>query len=117
MRLRLLIVDDHDGFRAVARAMLEAEGFDVVGEAADGFGAVVETRRLEPQVVLLDVHLPDVDGFDVSHQLAALPSPPVVVLVSSRPITDLRRRVGESPVAGFLAKADISGAAISQLAR
>ena len=115
MRPRVLIVDDHAGFRAVARAMLEGDGFDVVGEAVDGASALRAVTELVPGIVLLDVHLPDSDGFAVSAALAALPSPPAVVLISSRPITDLRRRVGESPASGFLTKDELSGAAVSAL--
>ena len=112
----MLIVDDHDGFRAVARALLERDGFVVVAEASDGEGALVEAERVAPDLVLLDVHLPDVDGFEVSRRLARLPSPPVVVLTSSRPIADLRSRVNESPAAGFVAKDRLSGAALTTLA-
>lgn len=115
-RSRVLIVDDHDGFRAVARALLERDGFMVVAEAADGAGALVEAARVSPDLVLLDVHLPDVDGFEVSRWLSMLPSPPAVVLTSSRPIADLRNRVSESPAAGFVAKDRLSGAALTALA-
>jgi CheY-like chemotaxis protein len=115
MRPRMLIVDDHDGFRSVARTMLEAEGFAVVGEAVDGQSAVASAGALRPDVVLLDVHLPGLDGFDVARLLAALPDPPAVVLTSSRPIEDLRRRTESSPVAGFLAKHELSGAAINAM--
>jgi DNA-binding NarL/FixJ family response regulator len=112
---RVLIVDDHEGFRTVARVMLEAEGFDVVGEAADGESAVEAATGLRPDIVLLDVHLPGADGFAVSRRLAALPTPPTVLLISSRPIADLRRRVEQSPVAGFLAKHELSGAAVDAI--
>lgn len=115
VRRGVLIVDDHAGFRAVVRTMLEADGFVVVGEAVDGDSAVRAAATLRPGVVLLDVHLPDMDGFAVSDRLAALASPPAVVLISSRPIADLRRRVAASPVAGFLSKDELSGAAISGL--
>jgi len=115
MRSRILIVDDHDGFRAIARAMLESEDFDVVGEAVDGGHAVSAVARLRPRIVLLDVHLPDMDGFAVAEILAQMPGPPVVVLISSRPIADLRRRVRDCPVAGFLAKHELSGAAVTAL--
>lgn len=114
MRPRILIVDDHDGFRAVARAMLEDDGFDVVGEA-DGGSAVMATEALRPGIVLLDVHLPDSDGFSVSERLAALSPPPVVVLISSRPLGELRQRVTDSPVAGFIPKHELSGAALIAL--
>ncbi|MBA2769166.1 MAG: response regulator transcription factor [Sporichthyaceae bacterium] len=115
VRPRILIVDDHDGFRAVARAMLEDDGFDVVGEAVDGGSAVMATEALRPGIVLLDVHLPDSDGFSVSERLAALSPPPVVVLISSRPLGELRQRVTDSPVAGFIPKHELSGAALIAL--
>ena len=111
----VLIVDDHDGFRAVTRTMLECEGFVVVGEAADGARAVEAVGALAPDLVLLDIHLPDVDGFEVARQLAALAHPPGVVLISSRPIADLRRRVAASPAAGFISKAELTGSGILAL--
>jgi CheY-like chemotaxis protein len=113
---RVLVVDDHEGFRAVARALLEGDGLRVVAEAADGAQAVIAAEQLSPDLVLLDVHLPDMDGFEVSQRLAALPRPPVVVLTSSRPIADIRRRVGECPVAGFVPKHQLSGSALLDLA-
>jgi DNA-binding NarL/FixJ family response regulator len=115
VRPRILIVDDHEGFRAAARTLLEADGFDVVGEAGAGESALRATIRLAPEIVLLDVHLPDTDGFLLSERLAALAPAPRVVLVSSRPITDLRRRVAASPAVGFLPKHELSGAALGSL--
>ena len=83
----VLIVDDHPSFRASARILLEAEGFDVVGEAEDGMSALEAVKRLRPDVVLLDVALPDIDGFDVAARLAGHGGP-AVVLVSSRDPAD-----------------------------
>lgn len=111
----LLIVDDHAGFRALARDLLEGEGVEVVGEAADGVSAIVAARALHPAVVLLDVHLPGDDGFAVAEQLALLPDPPVVVLISSRPGSDIRRRMASSKAAGFIHKGDLSAAAIANI--
>jgi DNA-binding NarL/FixJ family response regulator len=115
VRTTVLIVDDHDGFRESARALLEAEGFAVVGDAADGVEAVAKVARLRPDVVLLDVQLPDVDGFVVAGRLAAVPDPPRVVLISSRDAAAYGPRVDAAPVCGFLAKRELSGAALAAL--
>jgi DNA-binding NarL/FixJ family response regulator len=114
---RVLIVDDHRSFRAAARAMLEADGFEVVGEAADGAGAVTECARLGPTVVLLDVQLPDVDGFAVAERLSECARPPRVILVSSRPAGTYRRRLEGAPVVGFLAKTELSAESVAALLR
>ena len=111
----LVIVDDHEGFRAGARALLEADGFDVLGEAADGASAVEQTRRLRPDVVLLDVQLAGDDGFAVAERLAAEPSAPAVVLISSRGADAFRHRLAASPARGFIAKAELSGECLSSL--
>jgi DNA-binding NarL/FixJ family response regulator len=103
----VLVVDDHAGFRAAARALLEAEGYHVVGEAADAAEALASAGELQPEVILLDVQLPDLDGFEVAERLA--PSDAAVVLVSSRGISSFRRRLATSPARGFIAKADLSG--------
>lgn len=116
MAPRLLIVDDHAGFRSVARALLQADGFEVVGEAADGAEALAEAARVLPDLVLLDIHLPGLDGFAVSEQLAALHHPPKVVLTSSRPISDLRGRLQRSPAVAFLPKDELSGPSLTAAA-
>jgi len=111
----VLIVDDHDGFRESARALLEAEGFAVVGDAADGVAALAAALRLRPDVVLLDVQLPDVDGFTVADRLAALSEPPRVVLISSRDAAAYGPRLDAAPACGFLAKRELSGASLAAL--
>ena len=111
----VLIVDDHAGFRSGARLLLEAEGFDVLGEAADGESAVEQARRLRPQVVLLDVQLPGIDGFAVAERLAAEPAAPAVVLISSRDRGAFRGRLEATPARGFITKAEFSGECLSSL--
>jgi DNA-binding NarL/FixJ family response regulator len=111
----VLIVDDHAEFRRVAQQVLEAEGFEVVGEAADGESALTEVARLRPALVLLDIQLPDLDGFEVAARLAARANPPAVVLTSSRSVTSYRRRLAESDVRGFIAKSELSGEALTAL--
>jgi DNA-binding NarL/FixJ family response regulator len=115
MGLSVLIVDDHATFRSFARALLEADGFHVVGEAEDGAAAVEASLRLRPAVVLLDVQLPDGDGFNVAERLAEQIDPPRVVLVSSRGESSYRRRLATTPARGFIPKDELSGAALSAL--
>jgi DNA-binding NarL/FixJ family response regulator len=115
MRPTVLIVDDHAAFRASARALLQAEGFDIVGEAADGVGAVKAVAVLRPEVVLLDVQLPDLDGLAVAEQLAAVPDAPAVVLISSRDAAAYGPRLQATPARGFIPKSRLSGEALAAL--
>jgi DNA-binding NarL/FixJ family response regulator len=115
VRTTVLIVDDHDAFRDSAGALLEAEGFEVVGHVAGGIAVLAAVERLRPEVVLLDVQLPDLDGFAVAEQLAVTAEPPRVVLISSRDAVAYGPRVAAAPVCGFLAKRELSGAALAAL--
>jgi two-component system nitrate/nitrite response regulator NarL len=111
----ILIVDDHAGFRREARALLEAEGLDVVGEAADGAAAVRALSEVGADVVLLDIGLPDVDGFVVAEQLAGQPFPPRVILVSSRDAATYGERLERSRAHGFIQKDELSAAVLVEL--
>ena len=111
----VLIVDDHQTFRTTARALLEAEGFDVVGEAEDGESAIDAVGRLHPEVVLLDIQLPGIDGFEVAERLTTNGSAPAVVLTSSRDASDFGALVERSGARGFLPKSELSGAALAAL--
>ena len=116
MSRTVLIVDDHPSFRASARAMLEAEGFDVVGELAEGASVVETVLALEPDVVLLDVQLPDMTGFDVCAKLETCDASTVqVILVSSRDLTDYGDLVDVSCASGFVPKGELSGDMIAAL--
>lgn len=117
MARTLVIVDDHESFRSFAKALLTAEGFEVTGEAADGESAIEEVARLHPDVVLLDVQLPGIDGFEVAKRLAEDPEAPVVVLTSSRDASDYGTKLAESPVSGFIPKRDLSGDALDELSK
>jgi DNA-binding NarL/FixJ family response regulator len=111
MNMSVLIVDDHADFRAFARSLLEADGFDVAGEAEDGESAVAAAEELRPDVVLLDINLPTFDGFEVARRVTGGEGPKVV-LTSSRPASDYGSRLDESPAVGFLPKQELSGEAL-----
>jgi DNA-binding NarL/FixJ family response regulator len=115
VRPTVLIVDDHAAFRASARALLEAEGFEVLGEAADGAEAVEAVAVLRPAIVLLDIQLPDVDGLALAEQLAAAPDAPAVVLISSRDAATYGPRLQGTPARGFIPKSGLSGQALAAL--
>ena len=105
----VVIVDDHARFRRSARKLLELEGFDVIGEAADGASALVEVQRLRPDLVLLDVQLPDASGLDLVPLLSPISE---VLLVSSRDRADVAGRVGRSGALGFIPKDQLTGEAV-----
>lgn len=111
----VLIVDDHPSFRASARAILEADGFLVVGEAENGVGALAAVHELSPDVLLLDVQLPDTDGFAIASALSRNGSASAVVIVSSRDAADYGGLIEQSGARGFIAKAELSGAALAAL--
>ena len=110
-----LIVDDHTEFRSDARALLEAAGYEVIGEAEDAAGAVAEAGRLEPDVVLLDIQLPDRDGFTVAEELAGMAEPPRIVLISSREATDYGTRIARTRAVGFIHKPELSRTLLERL--
>jgi DNA-binding NarL/FixJ family response regulator len=114
VRDRVLIVDDHEPFRAVARALLEAAGYVVAGEAGDAAEALAAVAAEAPDAVLLDVQLPDRDGFAVASALAAAGGPPVV-LISSREADDYGRRVAACGALGFIPKSKLSAATLAAL--
>jgi DNA-binding NarL/FixJ family response regulator len=111
----ILIVDDHPSFRASARIVLESEGFVVVGEAEDGATALTECCRLRPQVVLLDVQLPDTDGFHVCAKITAIAGHPTVIMTSSRDGSDFGPLVTTSGARGFVPKGELSGERVQEL--
>ena len=111
----VLVVDDHAGFRTRARRLLEAEGYDVVAEASDGAGAVAEAGRLHPDIVLLDVQLPDLDGFDVAARITGGEDAPMVLLTSSRDWSDSPDLIARSGARGFVRKDQLSGEALGAL--
>jgi DNA-binding NarL/FixJ family response regulator len=112
----VVIVDDHPSFRASARAMLEASGFEVVDEAADGTTALEMLRRLRPDLVLLDVQLPDMSGFDVCVECGDIDET-AIVLVSSRDGSDFGDLIERCGASGFIPKGELTGSAVAAFLR
>ena len=112
---RVLVVDDSELFRRAARHVLAEAGFDVVADAVDGAAALRLTAQLRPDVVLLDIQLPDADGFQVAAELRRAAEPPAIVFVSSRSRSDYGGMVERSGVRGFLDKAELSGERLREL--
>jgi|SRR3954447_5002287 len=115
MKLTVLIVDDHASFRAAARQMLDFDGFDVVGEARDGESAIDAVRVLRPAVVLLDVQMPGMNGFEVASRLSGAEDAPAVVLTSSRDAAEFEALVRTCGAIGFIPKSELTGAAITEV--
>jgi DNA-binding NarL/FixJ family response regulator len=115
MAKTVLIVDDHATFRASARLLLEAEGYEVVGEASDGSSAIEQAATLAPDLVLLDVQLPDIDGFEVARSVSVKAPAPAVILISSRDGGDFGPLVHASGARGFVSKGELSGESLRAL--
>jgi CheY-like chemotaxis protein len=111
----VLIVDDNPRFRVRARRWLEAGGYDVVAEAADGAAALEAARVHRPAVVLLDIQLPDMSGLSVAERLTLQPDPPAVVLTSTHDPADFGEGLARSGASGFVPKAELSGERLSAL--
>jgi DNA-binding NarL/FixJ family response regulator len=115
MSKRVLIVDDHAGFRASARRLLECNGYEVVGEAADGAEALRLADQLDPELVLVDIHLPDADGRYVAGRISRSRKAPAVILISSRDVADLGDSIERAGARGFISKAELSGESLAAL--
>jgi DNA-binding NarL/FixJ family response regulator len=115
MAATVLIVDDHPSFRAAARRLLELEGYEVVGEAEDGLSAIAAARMLQPDFILLDVQLPDLNGFEVAQRLSGDAAAPQIVLTSSRDSSDYGPCLASTPACGFVPKAELSAAGIADI--
>jgi DNA-binding NarL/FixJ family response regulator len=112
VRPRLVIVDDSELFRTAAAELLSAGGFDVVATAVDGADGLAVAARWAPDVVVVDVALPDGSGFDVARHLTARVDAPQVVLVSSRDWAGLDELLSDSGAVAFIAKPELDGSAL-----
>jgi DNA-binding NarL/FixJ family response regulator len=114
VRGSIVIVDDHSGFRACARRLLESEGYEVIGEASDAASGLAAARALEPEMMLIDVCLPDLDGFELAERLKALDNPPAVILTSSR-CAELEPLGNGGCACGVVPKDELSGEVLEAL--
>jgi two-component system response regulator EvgA len=112
---RILVVDDHAGFRRCASALLSAEGFEVVGEAESGEAALALAADLEPELVLVDIQLPDIDGFEVAQRLLARDRGLKIVLISSRDRSAYGSAIEKSGALGFIWKGELSGGTLEKV--
>jgi CheY-like chemotaxis protein len=115
MPCRVLIIDDNSDFRAAARQLLERHEFVVVAEADTGVSGIEQAKAHRPDLVLLDVQLPDVDGFEIAERLSRFDVPVEVILTSSLDGTDFGALVARSSALGFVPKAELSASAIEAL--
>ena len=112
----VLLVDDHAEFRAFARGLITSAGYRVIAEAADGSAALRAAALHHPEIVVLDIRLPDMSGLDVARRMNAGPNPPVVILISSGDRREYERVAREAGALGFIPKADLTAAALRVLA-
>ena len=115
MARTIVIVDDHAEFRAHAGELLRAAGYDVVASCADGASALAAVAAQRPDVVLLDVQLPDIDGFGVVERVEERSDGPIVVLTSTRDAADYGERIVRSGAAGFISKAELSAQSLDDV--
>lgn len=111
----VLVVDDDATFRALARRLLAASGLYVIAEAASVSDALTAATRVKPAGALVDVGLPDGDGFELARQLTALPWRPRVVLTSVECDAAALDEVRDSGAQAFVHKADLPGAPLARL--
>jgi two-component system response regulator EvgA len=112
---RIVIVDDDAAFLETVRLLLESDGFEVVAEALNGVDGVAASAEHRPDLVLVDVNLPDIDGFEVVERIAGEADAPPAVLTSIRSEGDFGNLIDQSSARGFLSKTDISGDALRRM--
>jgi DNA-binding NarL/FixJ family response regulator len=114
MKFTVLIVDDDPSFRTMAARILEWRGFEIAGEASNGAEAVAGVEDLRPDGVLLDVNLPDGNGFDVADRISRLQGAPRILLTSSDGYASDDESVERCGAVGFAVKSEL---AIAELER
>ncbi len=115
MPITVLLIDDDPGFRLLARRALAGTQLVVVGEADTAAGGARAARELKPDVMLVDVGLPDGDGIALAHELSALPWSPRIVLTSVDPDAATAEVVQSSGAVGFVPKHDLPGRGLELL--
>src|SRR4029453_13563386 len=116
MPLRCLIVDDNASFLGEAAALLQRDEIVIAGVASNTRDALERAQEVKPDVALVDISLGSESGLGLPRRLVELNGgAPTVILISTHAETDFAELIEEAPVAGFVAKAELSGAAIRRL--
>ncbi|MEE9473775.1 MAG: response regulator transcription factor [Acidimicrobiia bacterium] len=116
--VRVLIVDDQLPFREAARMVVEmTDGFEVAGEAGDGEEGVEMTRALKPDLVLMDVQMPGIDGLEATRRIRELNDPPEVMVMSTHESGDYRETALDAGAYAFIPKSEFSMDALEELWR
>lgn len=110
-----VVVDDHQAIRSTARRLLQAAGHPVLGDAANGADGIAMVLDLDPDVVLLDVVLPDMTGVEVARRLREAKARAAIILISSHELEDLGDPVAESGAHAFISKSDLTVEAVEAL--
>ena len=116
MAVRVLVVDDHEPFRRAARAVIEeTAGFELAGEAADGEASIAAAKSLHPDIVLMDINLPGINGLDATRRILALVPSALILLVSARDSHEFARQASDCGAAGYLPKSLLSPAQLAEI--
>ena len=113
--MRCVIVDDDEEFLKVAQALLERGGITVAGVAHNSVEALQRVQALRPDIVLIDIRLGQESGFDVARSLTGNGHSAALIMISTHAGEDYAELIAESPVVGFLPKAELSAAAITRI--
>ncbi|HVM68937.1 MAG TPA: response regulator transcription factor [Gaiellaceae bacterium] len=116
--IRVLIADDHRLFAEALQAILDAEeALEVVGIADDGAQAVERARELRPDVVLLDISMPVLDGFAAAERICALPDPPAILMLTGSSSTQDVDRARRAGARGYVTKDEIAATLLDSILR
>jgi DNA-binding NarL/FixJ family response regulator len=113
--VRVLVVDDYAPFSLTVRSILEGSRFQVIGEAADGSDAIEQAKKLQPDIVLLDLSLPKVNGIQAAGQIRTLSPRSKILMLSQDCSSDLVQAAFDEGVLGYLHKSRIQSRLVAAI--